>query len=89
MKYYCTQCGATNLRKKTKTNYGCALATLDLVMLVSAFFTYGLTLIGCVIIACCVKRTVVCRKCGCENCLIPMNSPRAKAALGQNTNSMA
>ena len=81
MKYYCTQCESANIRKKTKTNYGCVMSVLDLLFFIGAFFTYGLTLIGCLIIHCCVKRTTVCRKCGCENCLVPMNSPKARAAL--------
>ena len=75
MRYYCTQCGARNLRKKTKSNYGCAMSALYLLFFIGAFFTFGLTLIGCIVIACCVKKTTICRKCKNENCLIPMNSP--------------
>ena len=77
MKYYCTKCGARNIRKKTKSNYGCALGMLDLIFLLALPFTFGVSLIGMLIIACCVKKTVVCRKCGCSDCLIPMNSPLA------------
>jgi len=79
MRYYCTKCGARNIRRKTKSNYGCALALLDLIFFIGAFFTFGLTLIGCIIIACCVKKTVICRVCKCENSLIPMNAPNVPA----------
>ena len=80
MRYYCTKCGARNIRRKTKSNYGCALALLDLILFIGAFFTFGLTLIGCIIIACCVKKTTICRVCKCENSLIPMNAPNVPAA---------
>lgn len=80
MRYYCTKCGARNIRRKTKSNYGCALALLDLICLVGAFFTFGITLIGCIIIACCVRKTVICRVCKCENSLIPMNAPNVPTA---------
>lgn len=75
MRYYCTKCGARNLRKKVVSNYGFVMSVLDLALFVAAFFTFGLTLIGCVIIACTVKKRTICRKCKCDNCLIPMNSP--------------
>ena len=85
MKYYCTKCGSTNLAKKVKSNYGCALIALDLLFLVMAIFTFGFSIIGCIIIACCVKKKTVCRVCGSEDCLIPMNSPKAIAATKGTT----
>lgn len=80
-KYYCTQCGAVDVRSKTKSNYGCIMSGLDLLFLVGAIFTFGASLIGCLLIHCCVRRVKVCRECGCENCLVPMNSPTARMAL--------
>ena len=75
MRYYCTRCGARNIRRKTKSSYGCGLVILDLLCFIGAFFTCGLMFLGCVVIACCAKKTVICRVCKCENSLIPMSAP--------------
>lgn len=83
MRYYCTQCGAANVRAKVKTNYGCVMSAIDLIFFAGAFFTAGLSLIGCLIVHCCVKKTRICPKCKNENCLIPMKSPQAQKALGK------
>lgn len=81
MKYCCTQCGAINVRAKTKSNYGFIMSVFDFIFFIAAFFTWGVAFLGCLIIHCCVKKTKVCRKCGCENCLIPAKSPRGKQMI--------
>lgn len=91
MKYYCTQCGAQNVRPKTKTNYGCAMSALDLLLFAFSVITllFGLWplsilfFLGCIVITCCVRKTRICRYCQNENCLVPMNSPVARKALGK------
>ena len=92
MKYYCTQCGAQNVRPKTKSNYGCVMSALDLLLFVGSIATLVVGLwplsvilfLGCIVIACSVRKTRICRHCKNENCLIPMNSPQAKAATGRS-----
>lgn len=75
MLYYCTKCGAKNVRQKMKSNYGCAMFAIDLLLLVAIPFTFGISLLGMIIIACCVKKTPICRHCDGVDCLIPMDSP--------------
>lgn len=81
MSYCCTQCGAVNVQWKTKSNYGCMMSAIDLMFFVLAFFTCGVTLLGCLMIHCCVKKTKVCPKCECENCLVPTDSVKGRALI--------
>lgn len=91
MKYYCTQCGAQNVKPKTKTNYGCVLSALDLILFSLSVITllFGLLplailfFLGCIVITCCVRKTRICRYCQNENCLVPMDSPVARRAIGK------
>jgi len=57
------------------------ISVIELALIIAAFFTCGLSLLGILIVECCVKKTPVCRKCGCENSLVPMDSPVARKAM--------